>query len=338
MEEKLLKLALIGFGNAAQSFAELLLLKKEHIQKTTGTRILVTAIAGNSKGTLINDHGIDLREVLYNLKTSNIFDNALRLNTFEMLERTNADVAIELSPLSIKDGQPAIDYIKAAFAKGMHVITANKGPIAWAFNELCDIARKNNLQFLYECTVMDGTPVFNLVKYTLPGCEVISFEGILNTTTNYILGEMEQNRSFKEAVKEAQQRGFAEADPSMDITGMDAAAKTCALANVLMNAGLNPTMIETHGIEHITTEELNQARKDDSTIKLLCMGFKDERGVHGIVKPAVIPLSHPFATVEGTSSVLSIETDLMGKITIIEHDPEIEQTAYGIFSDMMQLI
>ena len=119
---------------------------------------------------------------------------------------------------------------------------------------------------------------------------------------------------------------------------MDAAAKTSAIANVLLDADLNPTMIETQGIEQLTAEDLKLARKNGNTIKLLCKGVKEKNSIRCSVKPTIIPLSHPFAFINGTSSVLSIETKLMGKITIIEHDPEIEQTAYGIFSDMIQLL
>jgi homoserine dehydrogenase len=222
--------------------------------------------------------------------------------------------------------------------KGRHIITANKGPIAWAFQRLATLAAEKKLMFLYETTVMDGTPIFNMVKYALPGCKTLSFEGILNTTTNFILSELEKGTSFDDAVSEAQRRGFADADSSVDMKGMDAAAKTCALVNVLMDANLTPPEVHTQGIENITTNELESARQNGETIKLMCRGYINASGTHGIVRPERIPLGHLFANVSGTSSVVSITTDLMGKITIFEHDPEIEQTAYGIYSDMLTLV
>jgi len=335
---KQLRLALIGFGNAAQAFVQMLIEKEHYLNEEKNAQVLVTAIAGSRKGVLLSGGGIDLRAVLERLKTSPRFENALELNTLEVIARAEADVVVELSPLSIEDGQPAISHIKAAFDRGMHVITANKGPIAWAFEELCAQAESSGIQFLYETTVMDGAPVFNFSQYCLKGCEILSFEGILNTTTNFILAEMEQGGSFDAAVAEAQRRGFAEADPTMDITGMDAVAKTCALANALMRGRLTPPEIAAHGIQDVTPEDIAEARAAGQTIKLLCHGFRDGGRVRGVVEPVRLPLTHPFASVTGTSSVLTIETDLMGKLTVIEHDPEIEQTAYGIYSDMLQLI
>ena len=335
---KKLRLLLIGFGNAAQAFVKMLSEKERYLAEEKDIQVLVTAIAGNRKGSLLDKNGIDLCAILERQQINSKFENALSFNTLEVIAQAEADVAIELSPLSIMDGQPAISHIKAAFDRGMHVITANKGPIAWAFEDLCSLAENRAVKFLYETTVMDGAPVFNLMHHCLKGCEILSFEGILNTTTNFILEEMEQGGHFADAVAAAQRRGFAEADPEMDITGMDAAAKTCALANALMFARLTPPEVATRGIEDITQSQVAQALATGQKIKLLCRGLRDGSSVCGEVSPVWLPLAHPFAGISGTSSVLTIETDLMGKLTVIEHDPEIRQTAYGIFSDMLQLI
>ncbi len=195
-----------------------------------------------------------------------------------------------------------------------------------------------NLQFLYETTVMDGTPIFNLVKYTLPGCRVESFKGILNSTTNFVIEEMEKGNSYDEAIKEAQRRGFAEANPELDIEGWDAAAKTTALANVLMDADLTPLDIQREGIENIEMEDIEKALKDNKKIKLLCEGYRENGKVYGRVKPTLVDKSDLFATVDATSSVLSITTDLMGEVVILERNPEIQQTAYGIYSDLLTLL
>lgn len=335
---KQLRLVLIGFGNAAQAFVKLLLEKERYLAEKEDVNVLVSAIAGNRKGALIDSNGLDLRSILNFLNTNSKFENALDRNTLDVIAQAEADVAVELSPLSIADGQPAIGHIKAALNRGMHVVTANKGPIAWAFEELSAMAESRGVQFLYETTVMDGAPIFNLARHCLNGCEILSFEGILNTTTNFILEGMEQGKAFDEAVAEAQRRGFAEADPAMDITGIDAAAKTCALANAFMRARLTPPEVMTRGIEDITPDDLIKAYAAGQKIKLLCRGFRDGDRVRGVVEPVRFPLTHPFVRVTGTSSVLTVETDLMGKITVIEHDPEIEQTAFGIYSDMLQLI
>ncbi len=335
---KQVKLAFIGFGNSALSFCNIIINKKAEIKEAYGIDILITAIATKSKGALLDSKGIDFERQIEHLKTSNRFENAVDLSSFDVIEKCDADVLIELSPLSITDGQPAIDHIKCALNRGLNVITANKGPIAWAFNEIDALAKKQGKMFLYETTVMDGAPVFNLVKYALPGCRVLSFEGILNTTTNFILDEMQNGSTLEEAVTEAKRRGFAETDPTMDINGSDAAAKTCALINVLLNGNMTPDMIEKQGIENINGDTIHTALLKCTVIKLICKGYIENGVCKGEVIPKEIPLSHPFASVSGTSSVLQIETDLMGKITVIEHEPEIEQTSYGIYSDLLQLI
>jgi homoserine dehydrogenase len=175
---------------------------------------------------------------------------------------------------------------------------------------------------------MDGTPVFNLVKYTLPGCRVKSFKGILNSTTNFVIEEMEKGNDYASAIKQAQLEGFAEADPSLDIDGWDAAAKTTALANVLLDGDLTPLDIDRKGIRHITATDVNNAFKENKKIKLICEGYVENGQVIGIVSPQLVNQSDLFANIDATSSLVSITTDLMGEIIIIEKNPEIQQTGY----------
>jgi homoserine dehydrogenase len=337
-----LNLCLVGFGNASKEFCRILIEKDEYLKSTIGYDIKVTAICTQSKGILINHEGLNLGSALKELSESSTFSKnnpyLVNLDTVNAIKASNADVMIELSTLSIKDGQPAITHIETAFDCNMHVITANKGPIAWDYKRLFSMSKKKNLTFLHETTVMDGTPVFNLVKYALPGCKVLGFKGILNTTTNFILEEMENGRDYEESIKEAQRRGFAEADPSLDIDGWDAAAKTAALANVLMDAQISPREIEVKGISNITLKDVLDAKKSNKKIKLISETFISNGNVISKVYPCFFDLGNIFSTVDLTSSMLSITTDLMGEICIIEKDPEIRQTAYGIYSDLLNLI
>ena len=337
-----IKLCIVGFGNASQAFCKLLLEKELSILKKMDVKVQVNAIAGRSKGSLLDLKGIDIESALTQCQNNGAFDedNVARtsMNTIDLIMASNADVLVELSSLSIHDGQPAISHIETAFENGMHVITANKGPIAWQYKRLNQLAESVNRQFLFETTVMDGTPIFNLVKYTLPECDVKSFRGILNSTTNFVIEEMEKGNSYDGAILEAQRRGFAEADPSMDIDGWDAAAKTTAIINVLMDGNLTPLEIDRQGIGALTTEEILDARKKGKKIKLLCQGYIENGMARGSVKPIQVEESDVFATIDATSSILGITTDLMGEILIIEKNPEIEQTGYGIFSDLLTLL
>ena len=342
MNNKGINICLVGFGNAAQEFCRMLITKNSELKASTGYEVKVTAIAGRSKGAIINSKGINLEKALSDVKNAGSFDvsaeDTVNMETLQVIQNCSANVLVELSTLSIYDGEPAITHIETAFERGMHVITGNKGPIAWKYQKLRDNSKDRGLQFLYETTVMDGTPIFNFVKYTLPGCKVVSFRGILNSTTNFVLEEMENGNSYEEAIKEAKRRGFAEEDPSMDIDGWDAAAKTAALLNVLMNTNINPTEIDRQGIAHITLEDIEKAKKEQCKIKLLCEGYVEDNKAKGKVHPVYIKNNDILSNIDSTSSILGITTDLMGEVQIIEKNPEIQQTAYGIYSDLLTLM
>ena len=341
-EMKKIRLALLGFGNAGQAFAKLLLEKQDLIEKKYNCKVIVTAIATNSKGNLLCPEGIDLNEILEELQKNGKFSNKGLLSdmgAIEIATRAEYDVLVEMTPLNIFSGQPAISHIEAAFARGKNVITANKGPIAWKFSELQKMAKDNGSKFFYETTVMDGTPVFNLAEKTLQMCEVTEVSGILNSTTNFILEELAAGTDYGEIMVRGREMGFIEADSAMDIEGYDAAAKTTALLNVLMNANITPDMIERKGIEDITIADIEAAARRGNVIKLLCRGTRDKDGkVKGTVAPTEVPKGDMLASVNSTTSVVSITTDLMKKISIFEHEPEIEQTAYGIFGDLLRVL
>ncbi len=342
MSDKGINICLVGFGNAAQEFCRMLITKNAELKASTGYEIKVTAIAGRSKGAIINPKGIDLEKALSDVKHTGNFDvgaqDTVNMETLQIIQNCSANVLVELSTLSIYDGEPAITHIETAFERGMHVITGNKGPIAWKYQKLRHNSKERGLQFLYETTVMDGTPVFNFVKYTLPGCKVLSFRGILNSTTNFVLEEMEKGNSYEDAIKEAKRRGFAEENPSMDIDGWDAAAKTAALLNVLMDTNVNPTEIDRQGIVHITSKDIEEAKEKQCKIKLICEGCIEDNKAIGRVYPVYVKNNDVFSNIDATSSILGITTDLMGEVQIIEKNPEIQQTAYGIYSDLLTLI
>lgn len=329
-----MKLCIVGFGNSAQEFCKLLISKNIDVK--------VVAIATKTKGSLLCHEGLNINEVLNHLKNNkNFYENNphyVNLSSNELIKKSSADIMIELSTLSIKDGQPAIEHIETALKNNMHVITANKGPIAWDFRRLENLSEERGLEFLYETTVMDGTPIFNLVKRTLPGCKVLSFKGILNSTTNFILEEMENGSSYEASVKEAQRRGFAEADPTLDVDGWDAAAKTAALVNVLLKGKVTPVDIERQGIRDITKEEIIEQHKEGKKLKLICEGFISNGTADGRVYPSAISNTDIFSSIDATSSILCINTDLMGEICIIEKNPELQQTAYGIYSDLLSIM
>ena len=339
------KLALLGFGNAGKAFAKLLMEKHEQIKEKYGYNVVVTAIATGTRGNLAvptSAEAIDLAAAIEDIETLGKFSARLPLTdltTVQIAEQADYDVLVEMTPLNIFTGEPAITHIETAFARGRDVITANKGPIAWKFAALRDMAAQNGCRFFYETTVMDGTPVFNFVEKTLQMAEVTEVSGILNSTTNYILEEMAAGKEYDEIIRKGQEIGFIEADPAMDIEGYDAAAKITALLNVLMDAGITPDKVARKGIENITLGDIEAARSKGCVIKLICKGSRSADGtVKASVMPQEIPLTDMLASVNSTTSVVSVTTDLMKKISIVEHEPEIEQTAYGIFGDLLRVL
>lgn len=335
----ILRLALVGFGNVGQEFARLLISRRDWLLKSKGIDIEVLAIATKTRGVLASDRPLNLEHVLDHIKANGTLSDygpeSTKLSPLQIIDKTNADLMVELTPLNIESGQPAIDHITAAFEMGLDVITANKGPIAYAYDNLRALARSRGVHFRFEGTVMDGTPVFNLVEKTLPGCQILGIEGILNSTSNYVLTEMSFGKTAEEAVKEAQIRGFAEADPSLDIDGWDAAAKIAALANVLMDAKSNPKMVNREGIGRISNSDLESARADGMKVKQIARAVMEGDHVVLQVRPERVGSTSPFWPIDGTSSAVTLKTDLMGDITISEINPTVAQTAYAVLSDLL---
>lgn len=340
---KELKLALIGFGNAGQAFAKMLLEKEEEVRKKYNTRITVVAITTKTRGNLIDAWGIDLDKALKNVQNSGRFDKILGFSenstSQSIVDKVDYDVLVELTPLEFSSGKIAANHIRGALKRGKHAITANKGPVAWAWKELTELAERNHCRFLYETTIMDGTPVFNMKRGSLRLCEITGVKGILNSATNYILCEMEKGRKMEEIIEDGKEQGFIEANPANDIEGHDAAAKVAVLANVFMGANMTPLDVECEGIQNITELDIKNAAEKNAVIKLMCRIEKDENGkIRGKVAPEEVDKKDIYASIEGTSSILTIQTDLMGTLTVIEEAPEVQQSAYGIFADLMAII
>lgn len=337
-----LRLALLGFGNAGRAFAKILEDKKTEIINDMNCNIIVTGITTGTRGSLYNINGIDLEKAWSDLENQgkfNVKDNDYsEMTSMDLVETGEYDVVVEMTPLNIFTGQPATDHLRKAMERGKHAVTANKGPIAWYYNDLKNLAEKKNIQFYYETTVMDGTPIFNLKDETLKYCKVTEINGILNTTTNYILEELAKGKSYDDILEEGKRIGFVEADPAMDVEGWDAAAKVTALLNVLMDACINPKDVDRIGIENITVEEIKEAEANGEVIKLICKGTLKNGKVLASVKPEKIKKQSLMSAIDGTSSVVQITTDLMGKLTIIEHAPDLVQTGYGIFSDVIRIV
>jgi homoserine dehydrogenase len=255
----------------------------------------------------------------------------------EWLAAACADVLFEATSLNVKDGQPAVDHIRAALEHGAHAITANKGPIVHAYRELRDLAAARGKCFLFESTVMDGVPIFSLFDQ-LPAIHLQGFDGILNSTTNVILGEMENGLAFDEALKKAQALGIAETDATHDIDGWDAAVKTAALITVLMDIPVRLEEIQRDGIRDLTPQALRNARRDGWPFKLVCRAKRVGDTVKASVAPEKVLATSPMAKITGTSSYINFETDIFPGLAITEENPGLYATAYGMLADFVRTV
>ena len=249
------KLVLLGFGNAGQALARLLLEKHSELQHRHAICFTATAVATGSHGRALNADGLDLERALEIMQSGGSLDelspSPAPTDNLELIRDSGADVMFENTPVSYKDGQPAISHIEAALENGMHAITANKGAVVHGYRRLSALAAKHGLNFFFESTVMDGVPVFAAFRQ-LPAVGLSAIWGVLNATTNLVLSRMEEGESFDEALKYCQEIGIAETDPSGDIEGWDAAVKLSAMITVLMDHPFTPDLVERTGIGNIT--------------------------------------------------------------------------------------
>ncbi len=338
----IVKFSLIGFGNAARRLAELLIEKEQEIAQKYQTHFICTAIATARHGVITSDKEINLTLALDKVKSNQsltTLDGVITLaDSFQAISKSSADIMIETSILSLENGEPALSHIKQALLARQDVVTANKGPLAFAASELLNLAKTQDRYLYYESTMMDGTPVFNLVRHTLPLAKIHRIKGIVNSTTNFILSEMEEGKAFANALAKAQNVGIAEADPSLDVDGWDAAVKACVLANCLMDAKLKPKDVNRLGIANISLDEISTAQKAGKKIRLVMDIINNNGKISASVLPTEIDTSDVFYTIDAFSNVLTLETDLMGTLIIIEKDPTLTQTAYGLFSDLLSII
>jgi homoserine dehydrogenase len=336
------RLAFLGFGNVGQALAKLLLCKQDEIKTRYGITFSVAGIATGRHGAAIDPDGIDLPAALSIMSQGGPLTALSKLEPpasgLDFVKRCSADVLFENTPVNYESGEPAVSHLRAALGLGMHAITANKGAVVHAYRELSDLAAARGVKFFFESAVMDGTPIFSLFREALPAAQLRSLRGVLNSTTNLILTRMEAGESFEEAVAYAQSIGIAETNPSSDIDGWDAAVKVSALATVLMGAPLKPTQVERKGIRGIDRQAIELARSQGKRWKLVCSAERGEEGVRGRVAPEMVDCSSPMYAIENTTSIIQLESDVLGLLTVIEADPGTHTTAYGLLADFLNAV
>jgi homoserine dehydrogenase len=333
------RIALLGFGNVGQAFVRLLQSKKHVLLKDYGLSFTLTGIATARHGMAIDPQGIDIQQSLQFIskggKLDSLSTHSPIVEVSEFIRACGADVLFENTPVNYTDGQPAVSYLRTALEMGMHVITANKGPVVHAFQELTELAKQQGRKFYFESAVMDGAPIFSLFRESLPATHLLGLSGILNSTTNLILTRMENGDSFARAVAYAQSIGLAETDPSGDVDGWDASVKVAALVTVLMGVPMKPHEVERTGIRHLTSDDVIQAHQQGKRWKLVCTARRAGESVVARVCPELVSRDSPLYGVNGTSSIVTFETDVLPQLSIVEGNPGPETTAYGLLADLI---
>jgi len=332
------KIALIGFGTVGQGISEILLNKKKYLKDNYKFDFDIVAVADFVYGNCYNPKGLDVTYMLKTAKAKKKFNKDLyKKDTLSLIKNCNADMVCELTYTDLKTGGPAIDHVKTALSAKKHVVTSNKGPAALKYQEFSKLAKKNGVRFMIEGTVVAGTPIINLSKGPLAGCEISKIKGILNGIINYMFTEMEKGMDYASVLKVAQELGYAEADPTGDVEGYDARGKVCILANVVMGAPLKINDISCKGITKITPKDIEKAKKEGKRWKLIgCVENKNGK-VSGSVSPEMVELTHPLAGVMGANNALTFTTDMLGDVTVVGPGAGRIQTGYAILTDILAI-
>ena len=349
-----LNLALAGFGNVARRFVRLLR-EREAELAALGLEPVIVGIATRRHGALFSSRGIDAVEQAARIERGPstgsgqagdgvMLDDGVGVavkDAFALIAKTGdlwqPAALVETTVLDIRAGQPATDHVRTALTEGLHVVTANKGPVAFAARALQRLAVDRGVSFLFEGAVMDGIPVFNLVRETLPAVRVLGFEGVLNTTTNQMLVAIERGESAAAALARMQAEGIAEADASLDLEGWDAAAKTAALANVLLDTpgpGITPHDVDREGLGPDVEARVRAATANGARLKLMARAWNDRGRARAEVKLREVSPAGPFGSLDGPANAIRIDTDLAGPIVITQLEGSLTATAYALVSDL----
>jgi len=328
-------LILLGFGVVGQSFVKLLVSHSTDLYNVYGIKPKVVACADNG-GIVTCDQGLNLDRLLHvKKKKKSVAQYGPRGSTLEIvdvIENIDAEVVIELTPTNITDGEPGKNHIITAMKSGKNVITVNKGPLALEFPSLIELAEYNRIAFKFSGTVGGGTPILEFAKKCLKGDRIISFEGILNGTTNYILSKMYEGLNFSQALRDASEKGYAEKDPTLDIDGYDAVAKLVIASNFVMNLKSTINDVRRTGIRDVQTSEVVNERKKGNAIKLIasCDGKKL------IVEPKPVSRKDPIC-VDGILNAITFTCQHSGQQTIIGKGAGGMETASSILRDLIDI-
>jgi homoserine dehydrogenase len=335
-------LALIGFGGVNRALAELITQRGDHLADGLGFTLRVVAVTDLRAGSLVDTDGIDLVPLLSTepdaLSFAGLAGGSTDPRNEWVIRHVPADIVVEATYTNPTDGEPALSHVRWAIESGKHVCTTNKGPVALAGRALKTLAAQHGVSFEFEGSVLSGTPVLRTAQRLLGGLEITGVQGIMNGTSNYILGRLEEDVDLPAAIAEAQALGFAEADPTADIEGRDVQLKVMILANEVLGADLRREDIFCEGISAITPQEVQDAASKGLCWKLVGSATRQEDGsVEARVAPLALPGHHPLAGISGPVNAVAFHTDLLGTVTVSGPGAGRIETAYALLSDIIAI-
>jgi len=335
------KIGLVGCGTVGSGLLELLDKRALYISGKYGVSFKLMFAADVMRGTAFSKDGLDPRALLDILEGGGSID-ALSPNggpgdLASLLGEAKPDIICEATPTNYKTGEPGMSIMTAALSAGVSVVTSSKGALALDMAGLKGLAASKGVSLRFESSVMSGTPLINLVRGPMAGCEISKIEGILNGTTNYILTGMESGMDYAGALAEATRLGYAEADPTGDVEGFDAAVKVCILSAEFFGTSMRMEDVSREGITGVTGEDIKRAAESGRRIKLVAGVKKEGNSVTGYVSPEPLGLDNPLASVSGVTNAVNITTDNLGVVTIIGPGAGKIETAQGLLSDMLSI-
>jgi len=328
-----MRIILCGFGVVAQSFTSLLESRSSELYSRYGLKPRIVGVF-DSKGSAHDSAGLNLKKLLDSKKKSGSvkeYKSKSQMSGVEMIKTVDADVVIETTASNYKDAEPGMTHIITAMKRKMHVISVNKGPLALAFPSLMELADFNQVLLRFSGTVGGGTPILDYAKNSLLGEKILSFQGILNGTTNYILSNMTNGMSFEEALSDAKHKGYVEADESLDLDGLDAAAKLVILANWIMGMKVTMPDIIRNGIRNVSMDDIKKAEQNSSSIKLIASCDNSLT-----VSPIQVKNDDPLC-VNGTLNAIAFTSKHSGTQTIIGRGAGGIETASSIIRDLIDI-
>ncbi len=338
---KTVRLGLIGFGNVGQGLAQILRDYGNEYATRYGLEFRIVGISDAKLGCIWQPAGYAPAQLLEHVSRHGTLGGLPgEQPTWDALALARAgeiDAVVELSFTNLQTGEPATSHIRAALSTGKHVVTTNKGPVALHYAELAALAAQHGVQLGVEGTVMSGTPTLRLGRDLLAAAGLERVQGILNGTTNFILTRMEAGAAYPAALSEAQALGYAEADPTGDVEGFDAAGKVVILARLLFGAQIGMADVDRQGITQLTPEHIETARAAGERWKLIGSLVVNGAQVQAAVKPTRLPVTNPLAGVGGATNAIQFHTRLLGDVTLIGPGAGCLETGYAVIEDLLAI-